>query len=79
MNNAHNTLPAVEIETVRQLAALNGLDLTPARAAELAPFVQDILAADRELAALDLGALPAAGLPWAPFITLECEDASHDE
>ena len=67
MAGKSNTTPAVDAATVRMLAAANGLELAPARAAELAPYVQGILAAGEALAQIDFGALPAAGLPWAPF------------
>jgi hypothetical protein len=53
---------------VRQLAAANGLDLAPDRAAALVPFLAGLLAADARLAALNLQTLPAAGPPWAPFV-----------
>ena len=67
MAGKSNTTPAVDAATVRLLAATNGLDLTPERAAALVRYVQGILAADAALAKLDLSTLPAAGLPWAPF------------
>jgi hypothetical protein len=60
-------LPHADAELVRQLAALNSLDLAHDRAEALVPFVQGLLEADRALSALDLHTLPAAGLPWDPF------------
>lgn len=74
MDGARQFPPAIDVDTVRLLAALNGLILAPARAAELAPFVEGILAGGAALAALDLGALPATGLPWAPFTAVEGEE-----
>lgn len=67
MAGKSNATPAVDAATVRMLAAANGLELAPEREAALAPYVPGILAAGEALAALDLGTLPAAGLPWAPF------------
>jgi hypothetical protein len=60
-------LPLADAELVRQLAALNGLELARERAEALVPFVQGLLEADRALTALDLHTLPATGLPWDPF------------
>ncbi|MFN8467214.1 MAG: hypothetical protein U0X20_16780 [Caldilineaceae bacterium] len=57
----------VDTAEVQRMAAHNGVRLDPERAAALVPFVQGLLEADARLAALDLGTLPAAGLPWAPF------------
>ena len=48
-------------------AALNGFDLVLERAADLVAALQTMLALDTRLAALDLGVLPAVGLPWTPF------------
>ncbi len=56
---------SVDGKFVQELAAANGLALTPERAADLIPAVRAILDADAQLATLDLSALPAAGLPWA--------------
>jgi hypothetical protein len=58
----------IDAAAVRRLAALNGLLLDEERAAALVPFWQGLLEADARLAALDLHTLPAAGLPWAPFV-----------
>ena len=57
----------IDAAAVQRMAAYNGVRLDPDRAAALVPFVQGLLEADARLAALDLGTLPAAGLPWAPF------------
>ena len=67
MARTNNAARTVDAATVRLLAAANGLELMPERAAALVRYVQDILAADAALAKLDLSTLPAAGLPWAPF------------
>lgn len=72
-----NAKVTIDAETVRLLAAANGLELAPSRTAELAPYVQGILAASEALAKLDLGALPAVGLPWAPFGATVREDDGH--
>lgn len=66
MHGALVNPPDVDVATVRMLAAANGLDLAPERAADLAPFVQGILAAGAALARLDLHTLPITGMPWAP-------------
>jgi hypothetical protein len=58
---------SVDAELVRQLSALNGLELARERAEALVPFVQGLLEADAALAALDLRTLPATGLPWELF------------
>lgn len=60
-------LGPIAAAAVQQMAAYNGVQLDPDRAAALVPFVQGLLEADARLAALDLGTLPAAGLPWEPF------------
>jgi hypothetical protein len=57
----HSSLNA---ETVRHLAALNGFDLALERAADLVPALAEIMAADARIVNLDLGVLPAVGLPW---------------
>jgi hypothetical protein len=57
----------IDTAAVQRMAVHNGVQLDPDRAADLVPFVQSLLEADARLAALDLGTLPAAGLPWAPF------------
>jgi hypothetical protein len=57
----------IDAAAIQRMAAHNGVRLDPERAAALVPFVQGLLEADARLAALDLGTLPAAGLPWAPF------------
>ena len=57
----------IDAAAVQRMAAHNGVRLDLERAAALVPFVQGLLEADVRLAALDLGTLPAAGLPWAPF------------
>ena len=59
---------AIDADAVLRMAAYNGVHLDPERAAALVPFVQGLQEADARLAALDLGTLPAAGLPWAPFV-----------
>ncbi len=56
--------PSLNAETVRHLAALNGFDLALDRAADLVPALAEILAADAHIVELDLGVLPAVGLPW---------------
>ena len=56
--------PSLNAETVRHLAALNGFDLAMNRAADLVPALTEILAADARIIDLDLGVLPAVGLPW---------------
>ena len=58
----------IDAAAVRRLAAMNGFLLDEERAAALVPFLQGLLEADARLAALDLHTLPAAGLPWAPFV-----------
>lgn len=60
-------LGRIDAAAVQRMAAYNGVQLDPDRAAALVPFVQGLLEADARLAALDLGTLPAAGLPWEPF------------
>ncbi len=60
-------LGLIDTAAVQRMAAYNGVRLDPDRAAALVPFVQGILESDVRLAALDLGTLPAAGLPWEPF------------
>jgi hypothetical protein len=55
---------ADDAETVRRMAALGGLHLTPARAAALAPALADLRVVDAAVAALRLGTLPAVGHPW---------------
>ena len=60
-------LGLIDTAAVQRMAAYNGVQLDPDRAAALVPFVQGLLEADARLAALDLGTLPAAGLPWEPF------------
>jgi hypothetical protein len=65
---------AIDAVDVQRMAAHNGVRLDLERAATLVPFVQGLLEADARLAALDLGTLPAAGLPWAPFAA-ELQDA----
>ena len=62
-----NNLVPIDTAAVQQMAAHNGVRLDAERAAALVPFVQGLLEADARLSALDLGTLPAAGLPWAPF------------
>lgn len=70
----------LDAAAVRQFAALNGLLLEPDRAAALVPFVNGLRQGDARLAALDLGALPAAGLPWEPFTYLLAHESAgaHD-
>ena len=58
----------IDAAAVQRMAAHNGVQLDSDRAAALVPFVQGLLEADARLAALDLATLPAAGLPWAPFV-----------
>ena len=57
----------IDPEFVCRLAALNGLELAPERAAALAPALADMLETDTRLRALEMRTLPATGLPWAPF------------
>ncbi len=78
MDGARDFPPTIDVDTVRLLAELNGLTLAPPRAAELAPFVEGIIAGGAALAALNLDALPATGLPWAPFTAAEVEDDDGD-
>ena len=60
-----NPMPGpIDTAAVQRMAAYNGVQLDPDRAAALVPFVQGLLESDARLAALDLGTLPAAGLPW---------------
>ncbi len=54
----------IDAETVRRLARAAGLEIAPARAETLAPYVNELLAADASLARLDMGDAPAAGAPW---------------
>jgi len=68
MNGSTPDPSVIDAEAVRRMAAYNGVILDPDRAAALVPFVQGLQEADARLAALDLGTLPAAGLPWAPFV-----------
>jgi hypothetical protein len=56
--------PALDAALVRQLAALNGLDLSLERAEALVPPLRDLLAVDDQIAALSIEQLPAVGLPW---------------
>jgi hypothetical protein len=57
----------VDAEAVRRLAAAGGLDLTPEQAAGHAPALAELLAVDAAIAALQLGTLPAVGLPWGAW------------
>ncbi|MBW7882580.1 MAG: hypothetical protein H3C34_08075 [Caldilineaceae bacterium] len=57
----------ITAETVQLLATLNGLELAPDRAAQLAPELQALLEIEAQLDALELDTLPATGLPWEPF------------
>ena len=60
-------LTVVDAATVRRLAALAGLTLTPERAASYTAALQELLAADAAVAALKLGGLPAVGRPWGDW------------
>ena len=73
-DSSRDPAPIVDAELVRTLAAANGLSLTTERAADLVSALQAILDADAQLTALDLGALPAAGLPWD---TAQARQAAH--
>lgn len=64
----------IDAETVRQIAALNGLDLPLERAEALIPGLQAILAVDAQIAALDLGPLTAVGLPWGGEMDEEADN-----
>lgn len=55
---------AVTAETIQQVAALNGVNLSIAQCEALIPGLQAILTVDAQIAAIDLGALTAIGLPW---------------
>ena len=77
MDDDVHATPVLDITDVRRLAAAGGLDLAADRAEALLPFVQGILEADAALAALDLGTLPAVGLPWAPFADAPEEEHTH--
>lgn len=63
----------VDVQTVRQLARLAGLDLTVDRAAELVPALKAMLKTDGRIVDLGIETLPATGLPW-----LNEEATSHD-
>ena len=67
MSGSNPTPGEIDAAAVQRMAAHNGVHLDPDRAAALVPFVQGLLEADARLAALNLGTLPAAGPPWAPF------------
>ena len=77
MTDVPHAKPVLDAADVQRLAAANGLDLAADRAEALLPFVQGILEADAALAALDLGTLPAVGLPWAPFADAPEEEHTH--
>jgi len=64
MTSSKTTEP--DAATLQELAVLAGLDLERARAAALVSDAADLAAADRRLAALDLGDAPASGPPWGP-------------
>lgn len=57
----------IDADTVRRLAGLAGLDLSRQQAAALAPALAELLAVDAAIVALNLGALPAAGLSWGAW------------
>jgi hypothetical protein len=54
----------VDAATIRRLAALSGLILTPEQAAAHVATLQEVLTVDAAIAALNLGNLPATGYPW---------------
>lgn len=54
----------VDAAAVQTLARAAGLALDKQRARIVAPFVTDTLRADAALARLDMGDVPAAGMPW---------------
>jgi hypothetical protein len=56
--------PDPDATTIRRLARLAGLELEPARAERLVADLAALMAADRRLATLDLGACAATGDPW---------------
>ncbi len=57
----------VDAATVQRLAALGGLALTPERAAVHVATLQELLAVDAAIAALNLDTLPAVGYPWGAW------------
>jgi hypothetical protein len=54
----------VDVQTVRQIARLAGLDLTADRASELVPALKEMLRADGGIVDLAIETLPVTGLPW---------------
>jgi Asp-tRNA(Asn)/Glu-tRNA(Gln) amidotransferase C subunit len=56
--------PELDAATVCRLARIAGLELEPARAERLLTDLMALIAADRRLAALDLGDYAATGEPW---------------
>jgi hypothetical protein len=54
----------VDVQTVRQIARLAGLELPADRASELVPALKAMLEADGRVVALGIERLPATGLPW---------------
>ena len=58
---------AIDAATVRRLAALAGLTLTPEQAAGHVAALQELLVVDAAIAALKLGGLPAVGRPWGDW------------
>jgi hypothetical protein len=56
--------PALDPATICRLAQLAGLEIEPARAERLRADLVALIAADRRLAALDLGDHAATGTPW---------------
>jgi len=54
----------LDATVVQAMATSAGLRLDARRAALIAPFVSDALAADAALAQLDMGDSASAGAPW---------------
>ena len=77
MTDVPHAKPVLNAADVQRLAVANGLDLAADRAEALLPFFRGILDADTALAALDLGTLPAVGLPWAPFASAPEQEHPH--
>lgn len=64
----------VDVQTVRQIARLAGLDLTADRASKLVPALKEMLGADGRIFDLGIETVPATGLPWP-----EEQATSHGE
>lgn len=64
LNQATSVTAQPDVGLIQQLAALQGLRLTPEQAGALLPALAMILTADAQVAELGLDELPAVGLPW---------------